>query len=64
MLYEPAPGIFFDSLVTSNGSFLFDLFVDIPVFCFNLSEASFISYSPTPGFLFPDGANLSIFCSI
>ena len=64
MLYAPEPGIFFVSLLTSKGSFLEDLTFEIPVFFFNLISASLISYSPTPGFLFPDGPNLSTFCSI
>ena len=64
MLYAPVPGIFLFSFVTSKGSFLWDLFVDIPVFFFNFNSASFISYSPTPGLPLLDEVNLSIFCSI
>ena len=64
MLYAPEPGIFLASLFTSKGSFLEDLTFAIPVFFFKLSSASLISYSPTPGFLLPDGPNLSTFCYI
>ena len=58
------PGIFLFSLVTSNGSLLFALFVDIPVFFFNFNSASFISYSPTPGLPLLDEVNLGAFPSI
>jgi len=51
-------------LLTSKGSFLADFTFDIPVFFFKLSSASLISYSPTPGFLFPEGPNLGTLPSI
>ena len=64
MLYAPAPGTIFDSFVASNGSFLSDFTVEIPVFFFYFNSASFISYSPTPGLLLFELPNLSIFPSI
>jgi hypothetical protein len=63
-LYAPVPGTFFDSFPTSNGSFLTDLLVDIPVFFFNFNSASLISYSPTPGFPLFEEANLGTVLSI
>ena len=64
MSYAPAPGTFFESLPTSNGSLRADLDVDIPVFFFNFNSASLISYSPTPGFPLFDDANLGTLFSI
>jgi len=51
-------------LLTSKGSFLTDLAVDIPVFFFRLISASLISYSPTPGLPLSEFPNLGTLPSI
>ena len=55
----PVPGTIFDSFVASKGSFLtlstFELYA---IFFFKFNSASFILYSPTPGFPSSEFPNL------